>query len=67
MVNYWLSRRYKIGRRVRYIGPDITLDGKVGKIVRIHDEWFDVEFEIVTFMTVQVREFSVDKDNLELI
>jgi hypothetical protein len=66
MVNYWLSRRYKVGRRVRYKGPDINLDGKIGKIIGVHDEWFEVEFEIVTFMTVQTRAFSVDKNNLEL-
>ncbi len=67
MRNFWLIRAFRPGKRVRYIGPDKQLDGKVGKIKSIQGTWVDVEFEIIAYKIVQCREFTVEKDNLELV
>jgi hypothetical protein len=65
MKNSWLNR-FRIGRRVRYKGPDKELSGKTGLIIRIPDNWVDVLFEIPG-LTPRVKNYTVEKEYLEII
>lgn len=66
MKNFWLDR-FRIGKRVRYIGYNEELYMKCGYIIQISDSgWADVEFELIGFIAIS-RLYSVHKDELELI
>lgn len=66
MKNYWLGR-LKIGKTVKYVGPDPSLSGKTGKIVSIYEGWIDVDFEFINVKIATRRTVSVEKENLEAI
>lgn len=65
MKNFWLNK-FRTGKRVRYKGADNTLIGKIGYIVRVIDEWIDVQFEFTDKMA-RTQILTVEKDNLEII
>jgi len=44
MKNYWLNS-LRIGCKVKYVGPDKDLKDLYGKVVDIHGEWVDVQFD----------------------
>ncbi len=65
MRNFWIDR-FKVGKRVRYIGLESYLCGKIGVIVRRVDHgYIDVAFEFPGLFT-NVLEIAVHRENLEL-
>lgn len=65
MKNYWLER-LRIGKRVRYKGLDPQLNGKIGYVVKLDDDWVLVQFEFPG-KVASVKNITVEKDNLEII
>jgi hypothetical protein len=43
MKNFWLDQ-LKIGKNVKYIGPDTAIHGLVGVVNRVQDGWIVVTF-----------------------
>jgi hypothetical protein len=52
---------------VKYVGPDVILAGKTGKIMRVMGDWVDVTFELTSRDIVHYRDYTIEKRNLELI
>lgn len=53
MINFWLDR-YKVGRRVRYVGLDRDLCGKFGAIIRhLPNGYLEVDFDFLGIFTTK--------------
>lgn len=67
MRNYWTDK-FRVGKRVRYIGSDSSLYLKCGQIVykEYGKNWVDVDFEFLGFIP-QSKVQAVQTRDLELI
>jgi hypothetical protein len=62
MKNFWLDR-YKIGKRVKYIGGDQRFFGMYGIIVDINHDLIEIQF-IMNSMFIQKYTLIVKKSDL---
>ena len=64
MRNHWLDRAksLRLGKIVKYVGPDAMLQNKIGVVnnVSTDGKWVDVAFE------GQTRILTVEKEYLEI-
>jgi hypothetical protein len=62
MKNFWLDQ-LRIGRCVKYNGPDIAIQGLIGMVTNILNSWVNVTF-IKKGNSITV---TVEKEYLEII
>jgi hypothetical protein len=63
--NFWLEK-YRIGRRVQYVGPDNDYAGRIGRIISISGSRVEVEFIFIGFIPTP-RIFRTEKRYLKVL
>lgn len=64
MRNFWLdqAKSLRLGKVVKYVGPDVMLQNKIGVVNKVSTDgkWVDVAFE------GQTRILTVEREYLEI-
>lgn len=65
MRNFWLEK-YRVGRRIQYIGPVQEFSGRIGRITKIQGQWIEVEFIFIGFIP-QAKVLRTEKRFIKIL